>query len=153
MSTKDGSGPTAPLRVLIVEDHPDTADIIARVLRGRGDDVVVAQRLDEARPLLDARRFDLALIDIGLPDGSGAEVIPLLRVRSPHARAVAMTGHCMPHELAALPAAGFDAQLLKPVELDRLAAEAEVAAHAAATQAAAAAAPVDPGAPPPPQAA
>jgi len=69
-------------RVLHVEDDADVREV-TRAILGDGLDIVPAATLEEARALLAGPRFDLALLDIGLPDGDGLELVPLLASQSP----------------------------------------------------------------------
>ena len=65
-------------RVLHVEDNPDIANIVAGVL-SRTAEVVNATTVMAAWELLKAEDFDLLILDIGLPDGSGLELLPAMR--------------------------------------------------------------------------
>jgi len=69
-------------RVLHVEDDADVRQI-TRAILGDALDVVQAATLEEARALLARQSFDLALLDIGLPDGDGLELVPLLAAQTP----------------------------------------------------------------------
>jgi len=69
-------------RVLHVEDDADVREV-TRAILGDGLDIVPASTLEEARALLAGPRFDLALLDIGLPDGDGLELVPLLASQCP----------------------------------------------------------------------
>jgi len=69
-------------RVLHVEDDADVCEV-TRAILGDGLDIVPASTLEEARALLGGPRFDLALLDIGLPDGDGLELVPLLASQCP----------------------------------------------------------------------
>ena len=64
-------------RVLHVEDDPDIVSLVASALRPRAE-LVSATTLAAARAALDRAAFDLVLLDIGLPDGSGLELLPVL---------------------------------------------------------------------------
>ena len=66
---------TARAQVLHVEDDPDLRNVVAALLSDAVD-TVAAATLDQARTLLATRRFDLALVDLGLPDGSGLDLLP-----------------------------------------------------------------------------
>jgi len=69
-------------RVLYVEDDADVREV-TRAILGEDLDIVSACTLEEARNLLAEQRFDLALLDIGLPDGDGLDLVPLLASQNP----------------------------------------------------------------------
>ena len=70
------------VRVLHVEDDADVREV-TRAILGERVEVVQAATLEEAREKLAGARFDLALLDIALPDGDGLELVPLLASQSP----------------------------------------------------------------------
>jgi CheY-like chemotaxis protein len=116
------------VRVLIVEDHDDVASTMALLLRTLGYDVRHAR--DGAEALTTARDFlpAVVLLDIGLPDMDGYEVARRLRQEAELAttRLVALSGFDGDEPRARQ--AGFDHQLVKPVQFDLLR---EILAHAA----------------------
>ena len=63
------------LRVLVVEDHQDTADTICRTMRALGHEVLCARCIAEARQILSSERLDAMVLDILLPDGFGWELL------------------------------------------------------------------------------
>ena len=67
--------PRAGLAILLVEDHPDTLRMMTRLLQHMGHQVESASSVAEAIAISDGRVFDLLLSDIGLPDGSGLDVV------------------------------------------------------------------------------
>lgn len=106
------------LRVLVVEDNPDSAEMMRTLLSLCGFQVMVAhtgqQGIETARKL----EPHIVLCDIGLPDGDGYVVATVLRQssRTAGARLIAVTAHGeAQHRLRAL-AAGFDQHLVKPVD-------------------------------------
>jgi PAS domain S-box-containing protein len=107
-------------RVLIVEDHEDTRDMLATCLSQEGYDVSVATSLAEGLAALELP-WDAVLSDIGLADGSGLEIARRARDggRRP-ARLVALSGYGSISDIAASKAAGFDSHLVKPVDLSQL---------------------------------
>jgi CheY-like chemotaxis protein len=106
------------LRILLVDDHQDTAESLAMLLRQRGFDVVVAYSMASALDKATSG-FDVLISDLGLPDGSGRELAERLAAAGP-IRAIALSGYGGEADVAASRAAGFRAHLVKPVEPARL---------------------------------
>ena len=124
---------TTLLRVLLVEDHPDTRDLLASYLRSAGHEVEVARTMREGTSALGEQTWDLVLSDLGLPDGNGWEM--LRAAGTGRARlAVAMSGFGTRVDRARSRAAGFHEHLTKPLDLnvvDRVVARAQAAKQAA----------------------
>mgnify|MGYP000066165052 CR=1 FL=1 len=108
-----------PLQVLLVEDHADTARLMARLLESGGHEVKVAGGFTAAMELARQRRFDVLLSDLGLPDGSGLELMRQLRLRY-GLRGIALSGYSMEQDLLKSREAGFDEHLTKPIDPARL---------------------------------
>ncbi len=64
--------------ILHVEDDDDLATVVANLLEGKAT-IVQARNLGEAVQAVRRRAFDLVILDIGLPDGSGLDLLPELR--------------------------------------------------------------------------
>ncbi|MBX6313479.1 MAG: response regulator, partial [Isosphaeraceae bacterium] len=109
-----------PLRVLLVEDNQDTAIVLARLLRGRGHTVTTAANLSDALAAAEAGDFDLVLSDLGLPDGSGLELLHQLRRRSPAVRGIVLSGYGMDADVRRSHEAGYAAHLTKPLDFAKL---------------------------------
>ncbi len=114
---------TTKRRVLLVDDHVDSCELYHEYLMVEGHDVRVVHDGSSAIELLLGERFDVAVIDIGLPGMDGYEVARRLRAqRSVELPLlVAMTGYATPdptHEHGSL----YDVHLLKPVAPAKLAA-------------------------------
>ena len=116
-----GPAATAGMRILLVEDNPDTLRYLATVLRGRGHDVVTADAVAAAREALRRadRPFDLLLSDIELPDGTGLELMRELAGRG-GLQGIAMSGFGTEEDVQLSRAAGFREHLTKPIEPHRL---------------------------------
>ena len=112
------------IRILFVEDHEDTARVLGRILRNAGFDINHAGTVAEARSLAASNRFDLLISDLGLPDGSGLELMKTLR-EAQGMKGIALSGFGTDEDVAASAAAGFAAHLTKPVDWERLRAEIE----------------------------
>ena len=112
------SSPTSrALRILVVEDHPDTRDMLTRVLRSHTVRAVgtVAAALEAAQ----AEAFDLVVSDLGLPDASGLELMRQLNERY-GLRGIALTGFGMEEDLEKGRDVGFVEHMTKPVDLKAL---------------------------------
>ena len=104
---------TASLRILVVEDDPPSKIALARLLTNRDHHVRSAGSVAEARSL--AREpFDLLISDIGLPDGTGYELLEHLRPTGDFV-AVALTGYGMEDDVQRSRTAGFFTHLTKPI--------------------------------------
>ena len=122
ISAAHGGGSASPARslhVLLVEDHDDTRQVLQRLMTRWNHTVTSASTLQQARQAIAHGTFDLLLSDIGLPDGSGYEVIASLREKS-DIPAVAMSGYGMDADVARVRAAGFAAHIIKPVSAEAL---------------------------------
>jgi PAS domain S-box-containing protein len=113
-------------RVLIVDDNADLAGTLRDVLVSAGDDagvifeVDVAERGADALVHARAHGFDVALVDVKLPDGSGVDLIRPVREASPNSEVVLITGFAsMDAAIAALRAGAF-AMILKSFRPDEL---------------------------------
>jgi len=100
------------MRVLLVEDNPNARDVYSRLLELDGHDVVAADSAPAATAAIDARAFDVALIDIELGSVDGFAVLAHLRNQQPGARAVMMTAYDVPDIARRNQADGF---LAKPL--------------------------------------
>jgi len=108
-----------PLRLLIVEDHETTSNVMVRLLTKRGYSVFAASSIKEALELLKRAPVDVLISDVGLPDGSGLELMK--RVRETHTiPAIALSGYGTDADLAHSSEVGFGAHLTKPVDIDHL---------------------------------
>jgi CheY-like chemotaxis protein len=108
--------------VLVVDDNPDAADSLRMLLEFVGHEIAVASDGRSAIESVVAWQPEVALIDIGLPDLDGYEVVTRLRAMNLTARPllVALTGYGQPEDRMRALAAGFDVHLTKPVDVDEL---------------------------------
>jgi signal transduction histidine kinase len=107
------------VRVLLVEDHQDTCRLMARLLRGSGYHVATADSVSSALETAGTDRFDVLVSDIGLPDGSGFDLMRQLLARQP-IKGVALSGFGMEEDVRRSKEAGFAEHLIKPVDPLRL---------------------------------
>src|SRR5690606_37336032 len=107
---------------LVVDDNEDAAELLSRALSRRGFDVRVAHDGPEALRVAGEFHPDAAVLDIGLPVMDGYQLAESLRreLGSGLTRLVAVTGYGQPSDRERSAKAGFDAHLVKPVELTQL---------------------------------
>src|SRR5271168_527508 len=86
------AAPAKGFRILLVEDHEDTRRAMERLLKRWGHTVHCAESIARALEIDSSHEFDLLLSDLGLPDGTGVELLTKLRKRHP-VHAVAMSGY------------------------------------------------------------
>lgn len=101
------------LRLLLVEDHADTARVLSRLLEISGHTVEVASSVAEALAAAERQSFDLVVSDLGLPDGSGHDVMRALRSRG--LQGIALSGFGMEDDIRRSNESGFVDHLTKPV--------------------------------------
>jgi PAS domain S-box-containing protein len=107
------------LRVLLVEDHHDTLQIMRRVLIAMGYSVLTATNVKDAIAIITAEPFDLLLSDIGLPDGSGLDIMRALRTHKDK-KGIALSGFGHDEDIRRSKEAGFTEHLIKPVDFKML---------------------------------
>lgn len=105
-------------RVLLVEDDPDSSEVLAELLTESGFEVQTAMSAQAAR-VVDLTTVDLIVSDIGLPDGSGLDLIRELQ-SGMHRPAIALTGFGREDDVMASMEAGFDAHVTKPIDIQVL---------------------------------
>jgi CheY-like chemotaxis protein len=127
IKSRMGMGKTVK-NILLVEDHLDTAMALRRLLELSGYRVGTADTVQSALRLCEAQRFDLLISDIGLPDGTGHELMRELAHRY-GAKGICLTGYGMEQDLELSRQAGFIEHLVKPISIESLQAAIERAAQ------------------------
>lgn len=109
-------------RILIVEDHPDSAQTLATLVSLDGHEVRTASTGMAALAIVPQFQPEVVLVDIGLPGMDGFEVARRLRATDASARSliVAVTGYGQERDRQSAIAAGFDHHLVKPVNVQAL---------------------------------
>jgi len=114
----------APLRVLLAEDNPVNRTLAIRLLEREGYQLIVACDGREALTAFEANSFDLALVDIQMPEMDGFEVTAAIRHHEAqhggHLPIVAMTAHAMKGDAEHCLASGMDGYVSKPIIAGRL---------------------------------
>jgi signal transduction histidine kinase len=108
------------LRLLVVDDHEDSREMFATVLRQFGAEVRVADSVPKAVEAFDAWRPHLLVSDLAMPDDDGYSLIQKVRALAPgkggQIPAIALTGHAGEEQRQQAISAGFQIHLAKPVE-------------------------------------
>jgi nitrogen-specific signal transduction histidine kinase len=107
-------------KVLLVDDNQETLRTIALLLRSFGFEVRAATSVGAAIEALDGERFDLLVSDIGLPDGSGLDIMRYGRDHKGGLKGIAFSGYGMHQDVHASKEAGFTHHLTKPSDLSLL---------------------------------
>jgi circadian clock protein KaiC len=117
-----GSAPELALegvRILLVEDFGDAREVVTKILRQSGADVIPSATSSEALAKLDRETPDLIVADIGLPEEDGLQFMRKVRARGgkeSDVPAVALTAWGLARDRALAKEAGFQAHLVKPVD-------------------------------------
>jgi PAS domain S-box-containing protein len=118
---KDREEPKEKVSILLVEDHAAVREAMATSFQQEGFEIVgQAESLAEARRVLRARPVDVALIDLGLPDGYGADLIKELREAHPRAQALVLSASLDRAEIARAVERGAAGVLSKSAHLDKV---------------------------------
>jgi len=109
----------APLRILLVEDHAETALLLKSILESSGHSVAIAGDVNSAIAQAEGAPFDIVVSDIGLPDGTGYDLMKRLHQRY-ELPGIALTGYGMDEDLQLSREAGFADHIIKPVDAFQL---------------------------------
>lgn len=122
---KAGETMQGSVRILLVEDHADSAELMSLLLSLQGWEVRIAATLAEALTLGRSEAFDIVISDLSLPDGSGLQLPARLQplqaaLRGTAPPMIALSGYAAAGDLQRSREAGFVLHLGKPVEGDAL---------------------------------
>jgi len=111
-------------RILIVEDHADSAVMLTRLLKRNGYEVATTHKVAESLEVAKAHDeagepFHLVVSDLGLPDGTGYELMRQLK-DTHQLRGIALSGYSQADDVRRAMEAGFSRHLTKPIDFDKL---------------------------------
>jgi signal transduction histidine kinase len=106
--------------ILLVDDHVDSMRPMRRFLEAKGYCVSTAGSVEAALQAVAHIKFDLLVCDIGLPDGSGEDLLRKLRTKGCNFPGIALSGYGTDEDVARSKAAGFQIHLTKPVSSEEL---------------------------------
>lgn len=107
------------LRILVVDDHDDTRRVLANLLRAKGHEVLTAMNVASALETLSRESTDVLLSDIGLPDGTGYDLMERAKALQPLI-GIALSGFGTAEDKSRATESGFAHHLIKPVNVDQL---------------------------------
>lgn len=107
--------PSPPASVLVVDDDEQIVALFGQVLRNAFFDVTTASDVGSAYAALGKKRFDLAVLDLNMPDGSGLEIVDAIFRTAPETAIVLITAVGDRHTATVARARGVDTYLVKPV--------------------------------------
>lgn len=113
---------TGPRRILIVDDNADAADSVAMLLQLDGHETRAAYSAATALELALSFAPEVVVLDIGLPDMDGYEVARRIKAMPLQPRVIALSGYGRNDDREQSASAGFDAHLVKPVDMPLLSA-------------------------------
>ncbi len=107
------------LKILLVDDHDDTANMMRLLVERWGHHVDTAGNVSEAGRLAGLVPYDVLICDYSLPDGDGCDLLAGLLQHRPIV-GIAVTGRAFPEDIERSLSAGYTAHLSKPVDLEKL---------------------------------
>jgi PAS domain S-box-containing protein len=112
------------MKILAIDDEADSLEILSCILNTYGADVSAFTSANQALLLLDRIKPDLLISDIGMPEMDGLSLIREIRTLSPERggeiRAIALTAYASQSDRKQVLAAGYEAYLAKPIDLEKL---------------------------------
>ena len=111
---------TRKLNILLVEDHGDTARVLARLIQSQGHEVHTVGDIQQALELGRRGSFDVVVSDLGLPDGNGRDLFPELQRLHPGIVGIAISGFGTDEDIQQSLGVGFEEHLVKPLNIATL---------------------------------
>jgi CheY-like chemotaxis protein len=110
----------AGLKLLVVEDEPDSGQVLHSILSEYGASVTTTHNAASALQLASHSDFDVLVTDVGLPDLDGVELVRRLRASGRTMPAVAVTAFATDDDRHRLLNTGFEGHVAKPLDTNRL---------------------------------
>ncbi|MEX2121641.1 MAG: response regulator [Pirellulales bacterium] len=108
------------MRIIVVDDHCDSAEVLAILLRGKERQVKVCHSGTECLSLVDSFEPQFVLLDLCMPGMDGWETARCLHEHHPTVRLIAITNLDTENDRRRSEEAGFEQHMTKPVRLDKL---------------------------------
>jgi signal transduction histidine kinase/CheY-like chemotaxis protein len=110
----------AGIRVLVVDDEPDTLQLTTMILEEYEVQVTAVESVAQALQALETQTFDLMISDISMPEADGYDLIKSVRTSYPQMSAIALTAFASDRDRTTALETGFDLYLAKPIDADQL---------------------------------
>jgi len=107
-------------KILIVDDEPSVRDLLDKVLRRGGHEVVACATADEALATLQSSRFDLLLTDVVMPGMDGFDLLRRVKSAHPAIKVIVLTGYARSQRISDFLLYGADDFLAKPFQVHEL---------------------------------
>ena len=107
-------------KILIVDDEQFVRDLLEKVLRRRGHDVVVVGDADQALKALEAAEVDLLLPDVVMPGMDGFDLLRRVKSAYPQIKVIVLTGYARKQSISDFLLYGADEYLSKPFQVHEL---------------------------------
>lgn len=104
------------MNILLVDDHADTSRALKRLLERMGYQVQIADSVSSALEASESNPVDIVISDIGLPDGSGLDLMREILQRHEEVKGVALSGFGLDEDIRRSKEAGFVEHITKPVD-------------------------------------
>lgn len=104
------------MNILLVDDHVDTSRALKRLLERMGYQVQIADSVSSALEASESNPVDIVISDIGLPDGSGLDLMREILQRHEEVKGVALSGFGLDEDIRRSKEAGFVEHITKPVD-------------------------------------
>ena len=106
--------------ILVVDDDTELRKVLSSILSEEGYSVETVENGEQAIRVSEKKRFDLALIDIKLPDMEGTKLLQRLKAKQPHIVMIIVTGFPTIENAMGALNEGADGYILKPLEIGKL---------------------------------
>lgn len=119
-TSSSSASPSNALKLLIVDDNPQTLSILTRLLRNEGYRITQAPDATSALKAASGDKFEVIICDIGLPDMDGWSLMRTLKDANPSLRGIAISGFVSLEDATRSTEAGFERHLPKPLDINQL---------------------------------
>jgi DNA-binding response OmpR family regulator len=107
-------------QILLVDDDVNSSRLLVDILESEGFEVIASREVAEAAKLIQKREYDIILTDLVLPDASGLELLPLVKMHHPLSEVIVITGYASLESAIKATNDGAAAYIIKPFQVSHL---------------------------------